>query len=267
MNRFYSCLADYYHLLFPLNKVTVTFVRSFLTAPRSQILDIGSATGQLVLALANPPDINTGEPGTSVQTAEVDAVGTITAIEPDEKMAAYLKQMVAEHGVEDRLTVLTAGMLDIDSLFKGNAFHMALCLGNTLVHLKDMDEVRRFMISLFKKIKPGGVFIFQIVNYTRILNRGITELPVIDKPQVSLTRHYKINKTGSGILFVTRLTLKETETVEVIENELSLFPLQRHQVEPICREAGFDTVACYGNFNRQPWNPDSPALVMVLQKP
>jgi 2-polyprenyl-3-methyl-5-hydroxy-6-metoxy-1,4-benzoquinol methylase len=257
LSRFYRSLADYYDELFPLDKTTIAFVSSFLSEPGSHILDIGCATGQLALALASQAGTTAvGTPG---------IVGTVTAIEPDEKMVALVKQRADDEDLQIKLEVLPGSMLDLDTLFPQGTFHLILCLGNTLVHLQTLAEIRQFVRSVYKRLKKGGVFLLQIVNYTRILKQGITELPLIDKPRVSLTRNYRYDKSTHMIRFLTRLTLKDTS--EIMDNDIPLYPLEHCQLLPLCSETGFETVTCSGSFKGEPWTQDSPALVIALRKP
>jgi glycine/sarcosine N-methyltransferase len=251
LSPFYRDLSHYYDSLFPLNQATVEFIRSYITVPASIILDIGCATGQLAISLAELP-LSQG------------TIGTVFALDPDEKMVTLLKEKNLQKQLDSKLTVLMGGMSDLESLFKPATFHLIYCLGNTLVHLTSLAEIQHLFQAVFSRLKNGGLFIFQIVNYTRILSQNIMELPVIDKPAVTFTRQYRYHKTNHLIQFFTRLTLKETG--HVLENETSLYPLEYHQVAPIIDHTHFETIACLGSFNREPWNASSPALILVLKK-
>jgi glycine/sarcosine N-methyltransferase len=253
MSQFYNSLADHYDQIFPLNQATSSFLLSYLNQPDSHLLDIGCATGQLALHLVTADQVDIG------------SVGAVTAIEPDEKMVSILRQRIAQKDLNNKLSVHIAGMLDLDSHFQSNFFHIIYCFGNTLVHLQSLSQISRFLESSFLCLKPGGLLIFQIVNYTRIFAQNITQLPLIDSPEVSFLRQYQYQDNHSLLQFNTRLTFKESG--RTLEHKTLLFPLQKHQVESICQDIGYETIACFGNFNRDPWQPQSPALIMVLKKP
>lgn len=244
MGEFYAVLAGYYDELFPLKEQTSAFVRSFFQdAPANyHILDVGCATGQLALHLAQQ---------------DFD----VTAIEPDETMVTLAWQRMATHPDHDA-SMVKAGMLDLDCTFPGETFDAVLCLGNTLVHLQSLDEVRQFFAMVYRHLTPGGPFILQIVNYTRILSQNVTELPFIDRPSVSIERRYRLSDRGDKIHFVTRLKLKETG--QAFESETTLLPLQWQQLEPIFAEAGFPPPQIFGDFNRSPYTPDSPGLIVAF---
>lgn len=250
MKPFYSNLAHYYHHLFPLNPITAQWVRSYMTFPEGEILDVGCATGQLALALLESP-------------GPVCSVPHVYALDPDENMLNLLQQSANEKALTPQLTLLRGGMADLNTLFHPNTFHLVLCLGNTLVHLLTLLAIQKFFQDVFSRLRSGGVFLFQIVNYTRLFTQNVWELPVLDKPEVSLTRQYRSEKTT--LQFITTLTIKESGAV--LTNETTLFPLQYHQVIPIIHQIGFQILATLGSFSGEAWETTSPALIMALKKP
>ena len=62
-------------------------------------------------------------------------------------------------------------MLDIDKLNK--KFDLIFCIGNSMVHLNDNEEILRFLRNCKKSLKVGGYLLLQIVNYDRILVKNI----------------------------------------------------------------------------------------------
>ncbi|MGE5340452.1 MAG: class I SAM-dependent methyltransferase [Candidatus Omnitrophota bacterium] len=260
MSGFYQALADHYDELFPLNRGALAFVLSFLNPPNAsergsglRILDIGSATGQFPLALA-----------------QIHSAFQVTGIEPEPKMLAMAQQRVDASGLSN-LRMLRAGMRDIDTFFPPESLDAILCLGNTLVHLPTRNDIRQFIHAVTRVLKKNGIFILQIVNYSRVssLLAGETwELPRIDRPRVSLIREYQrpvANGERETISFTTRLTVKAT--AEVIENETLLYPLVFEQIDAMVKDAGLVPVRTCGNYEGEPWTPQSPALIMAVKRP
>lgn len=245
---FYRDLASYYDELFPLNPKTTEFVCSFLKKPNNHILDIGCATGQLALELA-----------------AYKRIASVTAIEPDEKMVETLRLRIHETHPRNRMEIHTGGMLDLDTLFSTRRFDLVLCLGNTLVHLPSLADINRFFHSVYHRLNSGGVFIFQVVNYIRILNQDIRELPLIDRPRVSFQRKYTYDESAHMMRFATRMTIKETG--QALDNHTLLYPLRHNEITPIIDAAGFHTELTLSTFAGQPWLPSGQALIMTLRKP
>jgi len=243
-NEFYRDLAGYYDQLFPLNKTTIQFIRDFLPPAGAHLLDVGCATGQTALQLAQ------------------DGF-RVSAFEPDEKMVDIVRERAGKAGTESRLKVIAAGMKDLDGLYADHSFDVVSCLGNTLVHLTSLAEIEAFIRTVARKLKPGGMFLIQIVNYTRIISQAVWELPLIDKADVSFERRYRYRPQVPMMDFLTTLTIKADN--RTISYDTPLFPLEKHHLEPMAAGAGYDVPGWWGNFQKKTWLPDSPALVAALK--
>ncbi len=57
-------------------------------------------------------------------------------------------------------------------------FGAAISLGNTLPHLTEREDLGNLFSALGEILLPGGVFIFQILNYERVFKQGIRWLPL-----------------------------------------------------------------------------------------
>jgi glycine/sarcosine N-methyltransferase len=64
----------------------------------------------------------------------------------------------------------------------GGEFDAAICLGNTLPHVTETAALRRLVIGLRARLRPGGSFVLQVLNYDRILDRNQRFLPLNFRP-------------------------------------------------------------------------------------
>ncbi|MBU8877538.1 hypothetical protein BGM26_00865 [Bacillus sp. FJAT-29790] len=115
-------------------------------------------------------------------------------------------------------------------------------------------------------IAEDGVFIIQTVNYDRILQQNITELPVIDLPDkgISFKRtydHFEDKIKFNGILSVNSPTETQTFT-----NSVELYPFVSDELNEGLKLAGFKQVQLFGDFKGAEYTPDSPALIGVAHK-
>ena len=62
--------------------------------------------------------------------------------------------------------------------FQEKQFDTVLCFGNTLVHLLTTNLIQQMLNGVNAILKPGGMFLMQILNYDYILNEHISELPI-----------------------------------------------------------------------------------------
>lgn len=66
---------------------------------------------------------------------------------------------------------------EIERLVEGR-FGGALCLGNTLPHLRARADLDRFLAGLRHRLEPGAPLLVQMLNYQLIFDRGDRYLPL-----------------------------------------------------------------------------------------
>lgn len=230
---FYTMLSRYYDDLFPPNPLQIHFLKEQMP-PLGKILDIGAGTGGYAAALAAE--------GAMVEALEIGP------------MLPYLMDTAEEKG----FTALDMGMEEINDL-EARSYNMILCIGNTLVHLESREQVTAFLQNCRRLLLPGGRLIIQIVNYDRILMNRQTELPVITVPDrhLNLRRHYVLGR--ESVRFITELS----SGAEHWTSETTLLALKRQELEQSFAKAGFRDVAFYGDFQKAPWQVQSPATIAV----
>jgi len=132
-----------------------------------------------------------------------------------------------------------------------------LCLGNTLPHLPDEASVRTFFRHAIQLLRPGGLLLVQVVNYDRVLDRGVWELPVLQAGTVQLHRDYQPLPDGR-LLFRTRLEAPEGSTA----SEHPLLPIRSTELEAAARAAGWSEIHLLGDWEGAPFSVGAPALVL-----
>ena len=239
--EFYRNIVNYYDDIFPPNPLQVSFLKEMKPAG-TKMLDIGCATGSLAAGLAHEGY-------------------ELTGIDLDKNFIRKAKKKYRDKQV--KLSFLPANMLELSGSFPPSGFGMVTCVGNTLVHLHDQWEIRKFFHEVYAILANTGIIVFQIINYSRILRKHIKNLPEIDNETVNFKRFYE--EEGSRIQFRTILTSKKEGFTS--EQSVYLFPLQKTEAEGLLEDAGFTNISCYGSFKKEPFDADnSYALVMTAQK-
>lgn len=242
-NRFYSSISKYYSEIFPYNPAQFQFVTGNagdLTG--QQILDIGCATGELAFELAK---------------AGAEVIG----IDLNED----LLQQAKARKVHTKLTFQKGNMLELQNDFQAENFDLVLCFGNTLVHLSTPEQILEMLIGVNAVLKPGGIFLLQILNYDYILSEPVTELPLIETENIRFVRHYSFYESSPVIAFQTELHLKKEG--EVIFNETPLLALKSHALKELLDNAGFSKVELFSNFNEDSYGGKHIPLVAKAVKP
>lgn len=229
---FYKTLTPYYDDIFPTNEKTRTFLAAHFKEGDT-ILDVGAGTGNTAIALAQ--------------------IGfNVTALEPEESMAVQIHLKGQTHQLPIHVTTKTMQQLDqLNENYQG-----IYCIGNTLAHLQDLEEIRTFFQYAYEKLQPEGTFIFQIVNF----EKKNFVFPIIETERFLFERHYE--RDGKHILFTTSLSTKDN----VQTNTISLYPATAAELHPLLEACGFDTITAYGNFAMKKYQQDDPALIMVAKK-
>ena len=231
MSKFYNEIAEKYDYIFPLSPTHQTFFASELCG--KTVLDVGAATGNLTAYLLS-------------QGYEVTGID--------------LSERLITEAAKKGIVVQPLNMLDIDQLA---IFDNIVCIGNTLPHLDSKTSVQLFLQKAYGQLSQGGKLILQLVNFQKYFAQQqddyLGNLPLIANDKVKFERFYYLNKEGK-IRFKTILD-------DTIENEELLQPIFAEELSQWLTQIGFQTINLYGNFKKDPFDPNaSMALIIVAEK-
>jgi glycine/sarcosine N-methyltransferase len=248
---FYESIADQYDYIFPADDVQVDFVTTSIPKPHDgkAILDIGCGTGSLAIAL--------GRRGFRVTAIDLDAAMITKAVEKGREEPAVTFRQLDMRTIG---TTFAPASFDAASSFDAAlSFNAVLCFGNTLVHLKERDDVLSVLKAARTLLAPEGRVLLQILNYDMILAKRPPGLPTIENDHIRFERGYLYNDDGS-ITFRTVLTVKASE--RLIANDAFLYPLRKGDLETMLKESGFSDLRFHGSFRRVPLSPETLPLVV-----
>lgn len=233
---FYSHLSNHYDDIFPINPTQVAFLSSTF-AGKKTILDIGAGTGTTAIALEK-------------------AGYSVTALEYDECMIEKI------HEKTKQISIVNGDMRDLHKLFS-SLFDAIYCVGNTLVHLRDKQEIQDVLSQCYSLLDDNGVLVLQIVNYNRVLSQNVSSLPTITVPSKSISFERGYSREGVHICFQGTLRIEDSEYTE----KTLLYPLRKSEMFDLLETAGFTNISAFGSFKNDLFNDnESPALVITAQK-
>ena len=245
-NEFYTSISEYYDYIFPYNPKQMEFIKSITEEQEIQnVLDIGCGTGNLALEMAKE--------GYEVYGVDSDTHMIATALDKKRGLGFMQSPRFRELDMEK-----------LSKFFSSNKFDVASCFGNTLPHLLTFENIEEFLKSVSIVLQSGAHFAIQILNYDYILDNQIEELPLKETDDIRFERYYEYPDNSELIDFRTKLTLKNMD--QVIENQISLFPVGRSDLKSMLEEAGFKNIEFYSDFNKSPYKKDSYPLIVDCHK-
>ena len=239
----YGRLTPHYDRLFPVSETQAEFLRARLTAAGARrVLDAGCGTGRHLELLR----------GWGFAAA---------GLEPDPQMAERARERLGRG-----IPVVIAG-LEAAALVLSGPFGGALCLGNTLAHLKTPAALAAGLAALAALIQPDGLLITQTVNFDRVLAAGRADFPERQIPDgaggsLVFRRDYDFRAAPARLGFRLSLAGPDLELADTIP----LLPLTRAEQEAALAAAGFILHEACGDWDGSPWRPDSPASILSARR-
>lgn len=237
---FYDEFSKYYDIVFPLSEMKLNFIKNNILG--NKVLDLAAGTGNYSIALSK--------------------MGyDVTAVDLDKEMINMIKKKSDMQGINVKTYQLN--MKDIHTI-KEKDFDLVFCIGNSIVHLENISEIKDVIGKIHKLLRKDGKILIQIVNYDRILEKNIKELPLIDRPNegVKFIRNYEIK--DNKVLFKTKLVVPEDK---IYENCVELYALKSNELSTILDEVGFENIKQFGDFDGNPYSLNSfPIIVTAIKK-
>jgi len=171
------------------------------------------------------------------------------------------------------LTFVEGDIADVEHLTSGT-FDGAICLGNTLPHLRDLPAMARFAAGLRSRLRPGAAFLLQVLNYDKVLDSGQRSLPLSFRKdegegEVVFLRLMTPRPDGSVVFTPTTLRYRPDgdPPVEVISaRNVQLKGWRRHELEAALDAAGFTRREVFGTVGDVPFDPaQSPDIVIIAR--
>ncbi len=197
----------------------------------------------------------------------------LTGVDLSSAMLDRCRRRAADAGVLDRLTLVQGDFrsfqLDAPAGLIALPYH-------SLGHLLTLSEKREALAHIHSQLRPGGVFVFDDFLMTPAL--------IGHMRQVQLRAEYRSAAGLDTLLWVTSLVDEASQRIRVVtwEDEadaegrlvrrqyrrLNLSWLDPSQARDLLSEAGFEVEACFGDFDRTPFTPETAhEQVWLARKP
>ena len=236
---FYSQFAEYYEAVFPFREEVHAFLKSLLPVGRRRILDTGCGTGHYCGRFAADGH-------------------EVVGIDLDPQMIEVARRHYPAP------TFHCMNMLEIGRLTP--PFDLIFCVGNVAPHLTQ-EEFSGFLGTVERILRPGGQWIFQVVNWDAILGLDSHTFRVRTLGTRNATFHRQYREISAArVRFLTRLV---ADNRIVFEGDVWLYPMRTEVVLEVHRERGFDLIGHFADFQRAPFDAASTesGSVFVFRRP
>ncbi len=143
---------------------------------------------------------------------------------------------------------------------------LALCMGNTIPHLLDFDELSAACAGLFESVKPGGHAIIHLLNYEHLMATRERIVEINRSDDLEFVRFY--DYWAPTLINFNMLTIDWSESPpKHTLNSVELHPYRLTELRQALLNAGF--AACFpcGDLDLTPFHPHkSDVLVLVAMK-
>ncbi len=215
-------------------------------APSRRLLDLGSGTGEHARFLADH--------GFEVVGVDVSE--------------AMLEQARAD--TPPGVTFVQADLVHVDEAVTGR-FGAAICLGNTLTHVRDGAALRQLFGAVRNVLLPGAPLILQVLNYERLVRNGQRCLPLTfiqDEDGDAIFMRVMTHKPDGEVIFTPALLRYRPDgnpPLEVVtSHNVPLHGWTRPELEDALEAAGFRARHVYGTMAETPYDPCESSDVVIV---
>ena len=168
------------------------------------------------------------------------------------------------------LRLVQAFMQDFD--LQSDRFALIFSAFRAFQHLYSVRDQLACLLCVRRHLAPGGSFAFDVFN-PRLARIAILEEAEEEDLRFELdgdevVRFTSVQRRPDVQLQRVHMRYERRRGGEVVSNEEVSFDMRhfyRYELEHLLRRAGFEELTLYGDFDRSPLGPDSPALIHVAR--
>jgi ubiquinone/menaquinone biosynthesis C-methylase UbiE len=161
---------------------------------------------------------------------------------------------------------------DVTKLEINRKFELIIAPFRVFSHLIEIDEQLKALDRIYKHLKPGGIFIFDLyVPDPKMISEGITELTDFEGAYAPGEKVRRIiNMKADIVNQISKVNMKFIWTEKGKEYSADWdFKMRfyfRYEIEHLIARSELKLEKIYGNFNDNELSPDSKEFIVVCRK-
>ena len=174
-------------------------------------------------------------------------IDKIYAMDPSKEMIDYCREKII---LSKNVKLIHGGFKELANIAESD-FDAITCLGNTLTLLETRKKVKNALKITRKKLKKGGIAVFQFINFERemIEKNRYYEPKVMNKEGKTyiFNRHFEYDKLKTRADFITTV-LDQGNNVETFDiNTTLMCTLKIRIFNKMALNSGFKKINYFGN--------------------
>lgn len=237
-------LVEYYDELFPVTQAQYDFYTGLMEEFQKPVkfLTIGCGTGVMENYLAK-------------QMTDVTGLETIKDL---------LESATRKHRTQlMSLRFFKMSTIEMVRFLGKNFYNVISCLNDRIIFIHDKILLRKFFFDCKQLLAKDGKIILQLSNYNLYKNKSSSVMPEISSVRVSLSS--KLEYVNDEEYTFSRNIKTGSGKILPVYQKASVYPIVPWEIEDFAKEAGFTSIEYFADFEKNPFTPQSPSMVVVIK--
>ncbi len=243
-DNFYNAVSPFYDSMISfersLEKRKAFYEKVFAKKNITTAADLGCGSGLDSLALA----------GIGLK---------VTGFDPSAEMIKLAEKNAAT--AKTKIKFYRKGILDIPDRFD-DTFDCVISFGNTLANINKTDLTRAFR-KVSQLLKANGLFLFQILNYSRIEKEKETIIGIAEKKDSTIIRFNEFLKEEIIFHF---LSINKQNNSASNHYSTKIFPHKQKTISTFLRQSNLSRPKYYGGLELEKFDANNSKDLIVFTK-
>jgi len=205
--------------------------------------------------------------GTGMHAVVFSKLGLhVTGVDSNEAMLERAYENIKEYEAKN-INLKLGDFRTLDQTVTG-PFDAIVCLGNSLPHLTDDEDIITALKQFHDLLRPGGLLMLQMVHFDHYLDCADSAVAVSDGERngkrVTFRRHYEFK--GTKVIF--HVSVFDRARRELLENySAPLNAIRKDLLQTFMEQVGLTDIEMYRDFQRRPIESKERSFVVFARRP